>query len=133
MTSLECVHSISIADGGAHALFRSIAGADWGTTFSFVSAPGPATFFLRPWLCPRVSNAVSASLRGALAIEECLVDLDDTGKFWTNGQLGDGVLSICRYGSGNGSGGDEATFQDGPDLCAESARAGTQIEIVDAQ
>jgi hypothetical protein len=80
-----------------------------------------------------VANAVSASRDGSLATELRVLDIDDAGTFWTNGQLGDHVLSICQYSSTNGSGGNEATFQDGPDLCADPSRAGTQIEILDGQ
>ena len=78
-------------------------------------------------------DADRAALGGALATERRLLDVDADGHFWTNGELGDQVLSICQYSAINGSGGDEATFQDGPDLCTDTSRAGTAIQILDGQ
>lgn len=80
-TSLERVQTTSVADGTVRVLFRSVAGTDWASTFLFVWPPGPATFSLRPWLCPRVRNAVSATLDGGLATEQRLLDIDHKGRF----------------------------------------------------
>jgi hypothetical protein len=133
-TSLDRVNTSLLADGSARALFRSINGTDWTDMFSFTSSSsGSSTLSLRPWLCPRVPNAVTASLNGARALEQRLLDVDGDGRFWTNGELGDVVLSTCEYSIGSASGASEATFQDGPDLCADAARTGTQIEVLDAE
>jgi hypothetical protein len=132
-TSLDRIDTSSLADGTVHAVFRSSLGTDWNNTFTFSLPSSASALSLRPWLCPRVPDAVSGAMAGLRATERRLLDVDAEGHFWTSGELGDQVLSTCEYSTGDRSGGSVATFQDGPDLCTEAARSGTDVQLLNAQ
>lgn len=121
--------------GEGVALFRSPVSADWNSTFSLATAGAqiPSRVALRPWLCPRISEAGDTARSGTAVTEQRTIEIDDQGRFWTNGRFGEAFPTVCSWTASNTSGRGESAIQDGPCLCVEDGRRKTLVDVRDAQ
>jgi hypothetical protein len=122
----------SAPDGTKTALFRSSSSADWSSTFVFSSSSTASTLNLQPWICPLQPAAIDSVQTGFFATEGRTIEIDASGRFWTNGRVGYPFLSSCTWASSASTGSGIAANQDGPSFCDEALRHDTQIELFDA-
>jgi hypothetical protein len=107
---------------------------DWSGTFSFARAvQGAPELVVAPWICGQCTDAEVAANAGDLVTENRIIELDADGRWWTNGRLGLGFPAECSWSlSQQQSGRFVIALQDGPSLCDEDTRKGTQVELLDS-
>jgi hypothetical protein len=101
----------------------------WGAGMSIYDSLHRTRSFIQPWLCSAtldIGNAPS----GSSFTEKHVVEVDDSGRFWTNGRYGQAFVTSCELTQSASSGRVAATFQDGPSLCDDPERRTTDVRLL---
>lgn len=120
--------SIGTADPAT--MFEAALG-DWNEVVTLRDTKG-AALTIAPWLCRTSPAAQMVVEAGGTVTESRIVEVDPSGIFRTNGRLGLGFPTRCSWASGSQTIGGVEARQDGPSLCSDATRRGTQVEVLNA-
>lgn len=117
------------ADSGGR--FAIDASEDWNDEIRLSVPSRQAEVRIRPWLCAGIPDTEQAVNSGFTVTERQTIELDGTGRFWTNGRFGQAFERSCGWFTSNRSGSQVAVIQDGPSRCADPERRATRVQVLD--